>query len=90
MTSGGVYRKLMGNILVFAGVVKRFGLSGIIPPPLVVVHSGNTTMTLVGCSATSVCKSVIFAPFGGYSLGLERARMIAPKREMYWTCLVWG
>lgn len=80
----------MGKIRVLEGVVRREGLSGIMPPPLVVVHSGNTTTTLVGCSATSVCKSVIFAPLGGYSRGLERARKMAPKREMYCTCLVCG
>lgn len=65
VTSGGVYRRLIGNILVPGGVVSRLGLNGRIPLPLVVVHSGKTTITLFGCSLTSVFKSVIFAFFGG-------------------------
>jgi len=88
--SGGVYRRLMGKILVPGGVVKRLGLKGRIPRPLVVVHSGNTTMTRFGCSATSVFRSVIFAPFDGYSFGFDNARKIAPKSEMYSTWRVWG
>lgn len=86
--SGGVYRKLMGKILVFGGAVRRLGLNGKIPLPFVVVHSGNTTITLFGCSATRVFKSVNFAFLEGYSCGFCSARRIAPKSEMYSTCRV--
>lgn len=88
--SGGVYRKLMGKILVFGGVVNRLGLNGKMPRPFVVVHSGNTTITLCGCSDTSVFRSVIFAFFPGNSCGFLSARNIARNSEMYSTCLVWG
>ena len=88
--SGGVYRRLIGNILVFGGVVRRLGLNGKIPLPLVVVHSGKTTITLSGCSVTSVFRSVIFAFLRGYSCGFRSARRIAPRREMCSTCRVWG
>lgn len=83
--SGGEYRRLMGNTFVPGGVVRRLGLKGRMPFPFVVVHSGNTTITLDGCSASNVFKSVIFAPFGGYSWGFESALKIAPNSEMYCT-----
>ena len=60
------------------------------PFPFVVVHSGNTTMTLCGCSARRVFKSVIFAPFDGCSWGFERARRIAPNSEISCTWRVCG
>jgi hypothetical protein len=88
--SGGVYRRLIGKILVFGGIVRRLGLNGKIPLPFVVVHSGKTTITLCGCSTSSVFRSVILDPFGGYSCGFRRARRIAPKRDMHSTCRVWG
>lgn len=75
----------MGKIFVPGGVVRRLGLKGNIPFPFVVVHSGKTTTTLVGCSARSVFRSVIFAPLGGYSFGFESARKIAPNNEMHST-----
>ena len=70
--------------------MSKLGLSGNTPCPLVVVHSGNATMTRFGCSATSVPRSVIFAPLDGYSCGLERALKMAPRRDIYSTCRVWG
>jgi len=76
----------MGKIFVSGGTVKRLGLNGSIPFPLVVVHSGKTTITRFGCSLTKTLRSVNFAPFGGYSFGFERARKIAPKRE---SCSTW-
>src|SRR5450756_764877 len=82
VTSGGEYRRLTGKIFVPDGVVRRLGLNGRIPLPFVVVHSGKTTMTLCGCSARRVFRSVIFAPFGGCSCGLDRARRMAPKSEI--------
>ena len=88
--SGGVYRRLIGKILVPGGVIKRLGLNGRMPRPFVVVHSGNTTITRLGCSATSVFKSVILAPLAGCSFGFDNARKIAPKSETYSTWRVWG
>ncbi len=82
VTSGGEYRRLTGKIFVPRGVVRRLGLNGNIPLPFVVVHSGKTTMTLCGCSARRVFRSVNFAPAGGCSSGLDKARRIAPKSEM--------
>src|SRR6266536_2002316 len=88
--SVGEYRRLIGKIFVLGWVVRRLGLNGRMPLPLVVVHSGKTTMHLFGCSSRSVFRSVIFAPFDGYSCGFERARSIAPKSEVYSTCRVCG
>ena len=48
--SAVVYRRLMGNILVFGGTVRRDGLKGRIPLPFVVVHSGYTTTMDEGLS----------------------------------------
>lgn len=76
--------------MVVVGAVRRLGLKGKIPRPLVVVHSGNTTMTRFGCSFTNVARSVIRAPFGGYSAGLDKARRMAPRRDMYCTWRVCG
>lgn len=84
--SGGEYLRLTGKIFVPGGVVKRLGLNGKIPLPFVVVHSGKTTMTRFECSASKALRSVIFVPGGGYSFGLESARVIAPKREI---CSTW-
>ena len=75
----------MGKILVLGGLVVRLGLNGRIPFPLVVVHSGNTTMIRWGFCATKVSKSVNFASFSGYSFGCDNARNIALKREMHST-----
>lgn len=76
--------------MVLDGAVRRLGLKGKIPLPFVVVHSGKTTTTLLGCCAIKVFKSVNFAFFEGNSCGLRKALNIAPKREMYSTCLVCG
>jgi len=64
---------------------KRLGLKGSMPLPLVVVHSGKTTITRFGCSTTSVFRSVSFVPGGGYSSGGDNARKMAPKSDMYCT-----
>jgi len=88
--SGGEYRKLIGNIFVPGEAVKRLGLNGKIPLPLVVVHSGKTTIHLCGCCSINVPRSSIFAPLGGYSCGFDKARKIAPSNEMCCTCRVCG
>lgn len=46
--SGAVYLKLMGKIFVLAPTVTKDGAKGRIPRPLVVVHSGKTTMGWFG------------------------------------------
>ena len=42
--SAAVYRRLTGKIFAVSGVVRRDVLNGRMPFPLVVVHSGNTTI----------------------------------------------
>lgn len=56
--SAGVYRRLMGKILVAEGTVSSEGLNGRIPRPFVVVHSGKTTIGRSGCRLMSVPRSV--------------------------------
>lgn len=46
--SAGVYRRLMGNILVVEGTDSSEGLNGRIPRPFVVEHSGKTTIGRLG------------------------------------------
>ena len=72
-----------GKIFVVGTADRRLGLKGSMPLPFVVVHSGKTTITRFGCSTTSVFRSVSFAPGGGYSSGGDKARIMAPKSEMY-------
>ena len=43
--SGAVYRRWTGKTFVFGGTVNRLGLKGKMPRPLLVVHSGKTTIT---------------------------------------------
>lgn len=56
--SAGVYRRLMGKILVVEGTVNSDGLNGRIPRPFVVEHSGKTTMGRLGWRLMSVARSV--------------------------------
>jgi len=70
--------------------VRRLGLNGNMPCPFVVVHSGKTTMTLPGLLAIKIFRSTSFAPLDGISAGYERARSIAPNREMTSTWRIFG
>ena len=63
--SAGVYRRLTGNIFVFAGAVRREGEKGRMARPLVVVHSGSTTMEESGFSLRSWVRVRRRVPAGG-------------------------
>jgi hypothetical protein len=80
--SGAVYRKLTGNIFVFAGAVRRLGLNGRMARPFVVVHSGITTMAESGLSLRSWLSVTNRAEGKGVDRGGDSARMMAWKREM--------
>lgn len=90
VTSLGVYLRLTGNIFVFGGAVRREGLKRRMPRPLVVVHSGRTTMLESGFSRTSVERGTRRAFGGGVRCGGSSARSIAWNREMRWTRRVKG
>ena len=55
------------------GVVSREGLKGKMPLPLVLVHSGNTTMMRSGFARTSASRSVRCDDGGGASCTGARA-----------------
>lgn len=81
MTSAGVYRILIGNIGVSAGVVSIEGEKRRIPRPLVGVHSGKRATLRLGFSARRVPSGTSFAFAGGRVSGGEKARMRAEGRE---------
>ena len=58
------------------------GLKGRMARPLVVVHSGWTTIAWPGFCSTRVCKSVSCAFFGGSRHGYSKARNMAWNKEM--------
>lgn len=90
MISGAVYLKLMGKIFVFAPTVSREGVKGRIPRPLVVVHSGKTTMGWFGYCFSRAVRGTRDAFVGGWGCGEEKARRMACRREIRWTCRVEG
>ena len=67
--SAGVYLRLIGNIFVLRGAVKRDALNGSIARPLVVVHSGKTATARFGYRSMSVCRSTRLARLGGAICG---------------------
>jgi hypothetical protein len=56
----------------------------------VVVHSAKTTIGRVEYLRASADRVVVFVPLGGESLGEEKARRIAVRREMCSTSRVLG
>lgn len=88
--SGAVYLKLMGKIFVFAPTVRSEGAKGRIPRPLVVVHSGKTTMGWFAYCFSSEVRGTREALRGGWGCGEEKARRMACRREMRWTRRVEG
>ena len=62
--------------------LSRLGLSGRMPRPLVVVHSGNTQMMLFGFEAISEARVTRLASLGGRIEGGAKASRIARRRLM--------
>ena len=79
--SAGVYRRLIGKILLPAGVVNIEGLKGSIPRPFVVVHSGKIAIIRVGFLLISVSKSTRVAVAGGALCGVANALRIAWRSD---------
>lgn len=67
--SAGVYFRLTGYTLVVVDAESRLGLNGSIPRALLVVHSGNTTIYLLGFCWDKVAKSIKSIPSGGETCG---------------------
>lgn len=75
--SDGVYRKLIGKILILDGTVKMLGDSSRIPRPFDVVHSGKTTIAESGFSLRRVERDTRRADGDGDNEGGSSARSIA-------------
>jgi hypothetical protein len=90
VTSCGVYLKLTGYIFVSPPTPTKDGLSGRIPRPFVVVHSGKTQIMLSGFWATRSARETRFVGEEGTVEGGAKARRMARKREMRSTRRVEG
>ena len=76
--------------MVLGGTLRRELLRVKMPRPLVVVHSGNKTIGLLGYCSTRVETSTIWAPGAGCVAGEAKARRMAWSREMRSTWRVLG
>lgn len=86
-TSAGEYRSETGKILVPFDAERREGDKRSTPLPLLVVHSGNTTMTRRGFAATSSAKVIVFSGSAG---GKAKHDARARSKESTWTFLELG
>lgn len=65
MMSAGVYLRLTGYTFDFGEADRRLGLNGRMPRALLVVHSGKTTIYLLGLRAARVSRSIMSALLDG-------------------------
>jgi hypothetical protein len=80
-TSAGEYRSETGKMLVPLDAERREGDRRSTPLPLLVVHSGNTTITRRGFVATSSARLIVFSGSGG-----GKAKQEARARSRERTC----
>lgn len=72
--------------MVFGEAESRLGLKGRIPRALLVVHSGNTTIYLVGLRAAKISRSSISALAGGEACGWKKLAKTAWRSDIRRTC----